>query len=301
VAETDTSLRDVCLRLRGAVAASRMAQLVRAMREHEMQMRAAALAYRTVLTLVPLLAILLAALKEAGFGTSLGPFLREQLPMLDEESLRSLLAYVGRANARSIGGAGALGLALAAWSMLSNVERTLNHIFAAPQVRKLWQRLIEFMCMLVLGVGIVSSSVAIQALLKRPQLLPMLLGSELSSGATTLGLFALPWLSSFFGFVLIYAWMPNRTLPLRLPLLAAGLASVAFQLLQMAFLELQFAFASYHAIYGALAQLPILLIWIYTSWLVVLIGAEGIALALERGSQEWSKSGAAQESRRQAG
>ena len=87
----------------------------------------------------------------------------------------------------------------------------------------------------------------------------------------------LPWILVLIAFGLLYAWMPSVRLRLVEVLLGGLLAGSLFQLVQMGYLELQVGFARYHAIYGAIAQLPILLVWIYVSWAVALLGGEAVA------------------------
>src|SRR5262249_7870248 len=80
----------------------------------------------------------------------------------------------------------------------------------------------------------------------------------------------------------LYAVMPNRRPSPAAVAVGAIFAGIAWHLGQLAYIEFQIGMANYHAIYGALSQLPIRLVWLYVSWVVVLVGAE-IAAVFEFG------------------
>ncbi len=239
-------------------------------------LHASALTYSTLLAVVPLLAVVLALLKGAGFGSHLRPFLLQRFPVLDPEAVDQLLEYISRANAQAVGGIGLLALFLVSWAMLSNIEDSLNHIFGIRRARGLLRRTSEYLSMLVVGALIVLLSVFLQTALGSPTLIQYLFGDQVASGTTRLGLTLLPWVSVWGGLTFLYCWMPNTRVPLGPSLLGALVGGTLFQLLQLGYIELQLGFSRAHAIYGALAQLPILLVWVYLSWLVVLLGAEAV-------------------------
>ncbi len=243
--------------------------------------RASSLTFATSLALVPLLAVVLAILQGAGFAEYLRPFLLERVPMLDEASVDGLLEYIDRANTQAIGGIGFAALLLTTWSMLSGIESSLNHILGVTSSRGYLQRAGDYLGMVVGGAVLVVLSIVAQTFLEHPALLHAVLGDEISDLGAGLGLKLLPWVLVWVAFSLLYAWMPHSRLKLSEVLLGGLLGGSLFQLVQLGYLELQVGFARYHAIYGAIAQLPILLVWIYVSWAVALLGGESVA-ALRR-------------------
>jgi len=237
-------------------------------------LHASALSYSTLLAVVPLLAVMLALLKGAGFESLLRPFLLQRFPVLEPEPVDQLLAYINRANTQAMGGIGVLALFVLSWAMLSNVEDSLNHIFGIRRARGLIRRTGEYLSMIVVGSLVVVLSIALQTVLGSPTLIQHLFGDQVASDATRLGLTLLPWVSMWGALTFLYSWMPNTRVPFGPALLGGLVGGTLFQLVQLGYIELQLGFARYHAIYGALAQLPILLVWVYLSWLVVLLGAE---------------------------
>ncbi len=239
--------------------------------------RASSLTFATSLALVPLLAVVLAILQGAGFAEYLRPFLLERVPMLDAASVDGLLEYIDRANTQAIGGVGFAALLFTTWSMLSGIESSLNHILGVTSSRGYLQRAGDYLGMVVGGAVLVVLSIVAQTVFEHPVLLRAVLGDEIADVGTGLGLQLLPWVLVWVAFALLYAWMPHSRLKLSEVLLGGLLGGSLFQLVQLGYLELQVGFARYHAIYGAIAQLPILLVWIYVSWAVALLGGESVA------------------------
>ncbi len=237
-------------------------------------LRASALTYSTLLAVVPLLAVVLAVLKGAGFAELLRPFLLDRFPVIEQQSIDDLLEYIGRANAQAVGGVGLALLFVSVWTLFGNVEQSLNHIFGVRSARGYLRRIGEYLSMLMVSSILVVASVVLQTLLGNPELLARVFGDRIGSGLAYGILAVLPWVSVWIGFSFLYSWMPNTHLPLRFAVLGGVVSGTLFQSVQLLYLELQFGFARYNAIYGALAQLPILLVWIYLSWALVLLGAE---------------------------
>ena len=230
-------------------------------------LRASALTFTSLLALVPFLAVVLALLKGAGFEESLRPFLLTRVPVLGEVLVDQLLAYIDRANAQAVGGIGFAALLFSSWTLLFNVEDSLNHILGVRKPRSTLLRFGEYVAMLIVGTTILVASTLLQTVLGNPMLFQKLIGPAAASGFSGVALTTLPWLSVWVGFAFLYSWMPAIRLQAEARMLAAFVAGTLFQLVQLGFARL-------HVIYGALAQLPIVLVWIYLSWLVVLLGAE---------------------------
>ena len=242
-------------------------------RDHCM-MRASALTYTSMLALVPLLAVVLAILKGAGFDEFLRPFLLSRMPVVGDDLIDQMLNYIARANAQAVGGIGFAALLASSWALLSNMEDSLNYIFGVRKPRGYLRRAGEYLSMVIVGSLMLVISTVLQTVVGSPELFERVLGPTLATGLSGFSLTLLPWVSAWLGFAFVYGWLPAAPVRLSAALIAGFIAGTLFQLVQLGYLELQFAFARYHVIYQTLAQIPIVLIWIYISWTVVLFGGE---------------------------
>jgi membrane protein len=226
--------------------------------------QAAALSYQATLSMVPILAIAFALLKTVGSGdaedrlldyiaTYILPDLRETSPYLKAFSTKI-----------SIGAAGGIGLIitlLTCYSLYSSVERTFNDIWRAPSRRSLVGKFLTFYALVTLvpilgGVSVYWSG--------------KLIGAR--SWLQVLGPLAI----QFAALLLTNKLLPNVAVRWRAAFMAALVTSVALEALKWGFLKFakEMLLESYAGVYGPLALVPMLLLWIYISWLLVLLGAE---------------------------
>ena len=271
VADLWTRTREALLRF--ALVRLLVRAVVGFIRDHCL-MRSSALTYTSMLALVPLLAVVLAILKGAGFDALLRPFLLERMPVLGESLIDQILSYIARANTQAIGSIGLAALLASSWALLSNMEDSLNYIFGVREARGYLRRIGEYLSMVIVGSLMLVAATALQSLVGNPELFTRVLGERLATGFSGFALTLLPWVTVWLGFAFFYGWLPAIRVRYDAVLVAGFIAGTLFQLVQLAYLDLQFGFARYHVIYSTLAQIPIVLVWIYVSWAVVLFGAQ---------------------------
>ncbi|MBI5015585.1 MAG: YihY family inner membrane protein [Deltaproteobacteria bacterium] len=234
-------------------------------------LRASALTYATLLSLVPLMALTFSVLKGLGVQRRLEPLLLERLAAGNEEIMTRILEYVDRTQVASLGALGLVGLIATAVSVLGNIELSFNDIWQIEQGRNLIRKITDYVALLVVGPVLLLASLSLTTTLNSPGVIDRVavLGPLLR-----LALRALPYLATTVAFTGAYLILPNRRVPFASALLGGACAGVLWQVAEWSYIRFQFGMARYNAIYGALAQLPVLLVWLYASWCVVLLGAE---------------------------
>jgi membrane protein len=236
--------------------------------------RASALAYSTVLALIPLLALLFAILKGLGIQRLLAGHLLDQLAPGSKEFAAQIFQYIENTRVTSLGVFGVVVLLLALVIVMTNVEQAFNETWKVshtrPWRRKLSDYLSIFMIFPVLMAGAISVSTAFVGHPEIRRLLFGILPSAFYSATTSLVSLGVLWLA----FTFIYVVMPNTHVRLGSALLGGVIGGSLWQLAQWIFAWFQGAATYYNAIYGALYHLLFLVIWMFWSWLIVLFGTE---------------------------
>jgi len=242
-------------------------------------MRAAALSYTTLLSLVPLLAIGLAIL--AAFPaletarTQLRRFMVANLvPEVGQQVRQSIDGFIS--NAGNLTAIGVVGLVVTAVLLLYSVEDAMNRIFCAHKIRTHMSRLLVYWTVLTLGPLLLAASLTVSDwLFTAPESNPVL-AHAVAIGAA---IFHFAMLVALF--TLLYAAMPARQVPLRQSMIGGGSASVGIMVLRSGFHIYVADLHAYQSLYGALAAIPIMLFWMYSAWVVILAGAELTASLLD--------------------
>lgn len=236
---------------------------------------AAALAYTTLLSLVPLLAVALAIFSAFPAFHDLTGRLQELLfetfvPGTSEAIIRYLQEFSSKAAGLST--MGLLFLLFTALSLISTIDSTLNQIWRVPVNRPPWLRFVIYWTVLTLGPLLVGMGLAATTYLMS---LPLVEQLDEGVGLRPRLLSLLPLVLEGTAFTLLYALVPVSRVPLRHALSGGLLAGLLFEGLKHGFAYYVTHFPTQQqAIYGAFASFPLFLLWIYISWVVVLLGAE---------------------------
>lgn len=234
---------------------------------------AAALAYATLLALVPLVTVAFSALSMfpvfGDWATSLETFVYKNfVPAAGDviqDHLQRFTEHTGRLTA-----IGLIFLVVTALLLLFTIEETFNEIWHVKESRSITQRVLSYWAVLTLGPLLVGASLSLSSYLLS---LTLMSDQAVLAQAQSYLLSALPFVFVGLAFVLMYMVVPNCEVRLMHAVIGGIVAAMLFELSKRAFAWFVLNFTSYQVIYGALATIPIFLIWIYISWLVVLIGA----------------------------
>ena len=235
----------------------------------------ASLTYTTLLSLVPLMTVSLAIFSafpiSERVGAQLQDFLFQNMVPASGEVIRQYLEEFS-SKASHMTGTGSVFLVIVAIMMMGTIDRAFNTIWQVRRQRSPLAKFMVYWAILSLGPIFIGISVVLTSYFVS---LPLLedAAETLGMGRHTL-LRMVPVLASAAAFTLLYMVVPNRSVPLRHALMGGMLAALLFEAAKRGFAFYVTTFPTYQAIYGALAAVPVFLIWIYLSWLVALLGAE---------------------------
>ena len=237
-------------------------------------LRASALTFTTLLSIVPLLALMFSVLKGLGVQNSLEPLILERIAVGSEEIVDTIITYIDNTNVARLGTVGLVSLILSVLALLSNIEVSFNHIWGVQETRSLMRRFSDYFSVVIFGPVFVLAAVSMTATLQTQGFLQDLMNLAYI-GPLILFLFkVLPYVAMWVAFTFLYVFMPNIKVQIRSALIGGIVGGTLWQLSQFGYVHFQVGVARYNAIYGTLAALPIFMVWIYLSWLIVLLGLE---------------------------
>ena len=246
---------------------------LRRAREERLAQIAGGLAFATMLSMAPLLAVSFALFTRfpvfKQFETAIEEYLLKSL--LPAEISRTVLKYLHQfaENANGLTLLGSLFVLGAAIAMLLTVENALNQIWQVKKRRPLFKRIGMYLLMLaigppVLGVSLWATSYVLSASMGLIGTVPPSLAFVLTLGPVVL---------SAVGLTALFYFVPNTPVRRRDAIVGGVLASIAFELGKRGFAAYVLKIPTYKAVYGAFAAFPVFLLWVYFSWFVTLTAA----------------------------
>lgn len=244
--------------------------------EDKCLLKATALTYYTLFSIVPIIALAFAIAKGFGFEQSLQQDLL--LKFQDQKDiLTQAFVYADKMLANTKGGLIAgVGIVLLLWSIISllnSIENSFNEIWEIKKGRTWTRKITDYLSIMLIGPIFIILSGGLTVWLKTG-LDTVASNIDIISPATALFLklfaFALMWGM----FIFLYMALPNTKVTFKGAAMGSLVAAILFELLQWAYVSSQIGVAQYNKIYGSFAALPLFLIWIQYSWFVVLFGAE---------------------------
>ncbi len=252
---------------------------IRGFREDQCVMKASALTFYSLLSVVPIVAMGFGIAKGFGFDRRLQDQLLEKFSGY-EDVLLKVFEFSNSLLQKTRGGIIAgIGVALLFWSVINvmgQIEQSFNDIWKVEKGRTIARKCSDYLsAMLVCPViFLMASSLTVVMASQLEKIAEAVSRFGVPPGPILLSLDLIPlvliWV--LFAFLLIY--MPNTKIRLLPGLISAVVAGTAYQATQWAYVSFQIGVARNNAIYGSFAALPLFLIWLQLSWLIVLLGAE---------------------------
>ena len=248
----------------------------REMATGQLNLQAMGLVYTTLLSLVPLLALTFSVLKGFGVHNQLEPALATFLAPLGAKGVEITQRIVGFVENIRVGLLGALGLGLLVYtvtSLLQKIERAFNYAWRVEQGRPFTQRFSQYLSVLTIGPLLMFSAIGITASLMGTSTVKSLVAIA-PIGALVAALTRLvPYFLVIAAFTFLYMFVPNTRVRLTSAAIAGVISGILWQTTGWVFATFVVASTKYAAIYSGFAILIMFMIWLYLSWLILLIGA----------------------------
>ncbi len=240
---------------------------------------ASALTFYSVLSFIPIVALVLGIAKGFGVGKVLEQQIREQT-FTDPQVMDFVVQFANHALENTKGGLiTGLGIMILLWSVikvLGNTELAMNRIWGIKRGRKLTRKFSDYLSVMFIAPILLTLISGINVFLtSNLQTIAVEEGFLRYASSLIIWLVnVLPYLLVWFLFVFLYMYMPATPVKFKYAILAGIIAGTVYQVMQWFYIRFQIGVSSYNEIYGSLAALPLLLVWLQLSWSIVLWGTE---------------------------
>jgi len=251
--------------------------LIRDVLRGDLTLRAMSLVYTTLLSVVPLIAVMFSVLKGLGYHRELEPVLYTFLEPLGERGYQltsQIMTFVDNVRGDVLGAVGVIFLLYTTLSMIQKVEEAFNFVWRVAQPRSLMRRVSEYLSVMVIGPAVIVAAFGLIASFAH------------SSGAqavakyepvgTVLAVFGrlTPYVLVTGVFTFLYGFMPNTKVRFRAALIGGVFAGVVWAATGMIFTSFVITSTRNIVIYASFAIVIVALIWLHVSWLILLLGAQ---------------------------
>jgi len=251
---------------------------VKGFNEDKCLLKASALTYYLLFSIVPVIALAFAIAKGFGFQDTLQQNLLNDFSE-QKEIVTQVFTYANEMLSNAKGGIIAgVGVVLLLWSvmkLLGNIEDSFNEIWEIKKSRSIIRKFTDYLSILLIApiFLLVSGSITVMLRSQMDNIMETFTWLQNASFLFTvvMKLFSFLLITGLFTF--IYMVLPNTKVKFRSAFVAGIVAAILFELLEWAYINFQIGVAQYNAIYGSFAALPLFLIWVQYSWFIVLFGA----------------------------
>jgi membrane protein len=243
------------------------------------QLRASALTFYSLLSVIPVAAIAFAIAKGFGLDQNLKELITSKF-QAHQEVLNWLLQNATNAIEETKGGyIAGVGMIILFWSVMSlleHIESSFNHIWQIRTSRPWNRKFTDYLTIMLIAPVFIILSSSITVFISTEL-------NEFMSSAPILGFFKpivtflirlAPYFLSWLSMTILFIVMPNAKVKLVPALISGIIAGTILQVLQWVYIDLQFGISKLSAIYGSFAAVPLFIVWMQSSWIVVLLGAE---------------------------
>jgi membrane protein len=245
----------------------------------KVQLRASALTFYSILSVVPVAAIVFAIAKGFGLDQDLKLLITEKFQSYQElldKFLPQVMSAIEKTRGGYIAGVGIIILFWSVMSLLQHIENSFNHIWQVRSSRPWHRKFTDYLTMMLIAPVFIVLSGSITGFIRTGL-------TDFMSNAQILNFFKplisfliklVPYFLSWITMTILFIVMPNAKVNFKPALISGLIAGTIFQFLFWLYVDLQFGILKLSTIYGSFALLPLFIIWLQSSWIVVLLGAE---------------------------
>jgi membrane protein len=244
---------------------------------NQIQLHAMALAFKTLLSLAPLLAVIFSILKAFGVHNRMEPALAEALAPLGErgqEITVYLIRFVDQMRVGALGSIGLVTLFVTVLSLMGTIEQAFNQIWHVRAPRKLARKFSDYLSVILVGPVLMFAALTITATLQNNTFVRSLLAFEPFGTVILTLLRCIPYFTLWGAFTFFYVLIPNTRVKLKSAIVGGLVAAVLWQTVGWGFTVFVASSTRYYAIYSSFAILFLFLLWLNIGWVIVLLGAQ---------------------------
>jgi membrane protein len=243
----------------------------------QLNLRAMSLVYTTLLSIVPLLAVSFSVLKGFGVHNKIEVLLYNLLMPLGPSGVEITDKIVSFVENVRVGVLGSIGLALLIYTvvaLLQKIEAAFNFVWQIENLRAFSQRFSNYLSVILIGPVLIFSAVGFTATVLNMEVAQRLAAIEPFGTLMLFGSMLVPYILVCLAFTLIYIFIPNTRVQFKAALIGGVIAGVIWKITGWGFAAFIASSSKYAAIYSSFAILILLLIWLYLSWLILLVGSQ---------------------------
>ena len=251
--------------------------LLRELMGGQLNLRAMSLVYTTLLSIVPLLAVSFSVLKGFGVHNKIEVLLYNVLTPLGPSGVEITDKIVSFVENVRVGVLGSIGFALLIYTviaLLQKIEAAFNFVWQIDSLRALSQRFSNYLSVILIGPVLIFSAVGFTATVLNMDVAQRLAAIEPFGTLMLFGSKLVPYVLVCLAFTLIYIFIPNTRVQFKAALIGGVIAGVIWKITGWGFAAFIASSSKYAAIYSSFAIMILLLIWMYLSWLILLVGSQ---------------------------
>ena len=274
----DDDLRELSGLRRYLVFVSRVLHLlVKELVGGQLNLRAMSLVYTTLLSIVPLLAVSFSVLKGFGVHNRIEPLLYNLLEPLGPNGVEITDKIIGFVENVKVGVLGSIGIVLLIYTviaLLQKIESAFNFVWQVDHLRSLSQRVSNYLSVTLVGPLLIFSAIGFTTSVLDTETAQHLASIEPFGTLIFYGSKLIPYVLVWLAFTLIYIFIPNTRVQFTAALVGGVIAGGIWKITGWGFAAFIASSSKYAAIYSSFAIVILLLIWLYLSWLILLVGSQ---------------------------